>query len=83
MTEVKMDKIIDMELSHDKKVEIKLPKLKEKICKIIWVKKNNFGIYFNDYGITIDGNIEKIESDIKIKYQGEIGKSDFKIISYN
>ena len=82
MTELKMDKIIDMELSLNKKVEIELPKFKEKICRILWVKKNNFGISLSGYGITIDGNIDKIKSDIKIKYQGEIGKSDFKIISY-
>ena len=67
--------------NDDKKIIIPI-KLKEEICKIIWIKSNKFAVSFNDYGITIDGSINNDKDNIKIKYEGEIGKSDFKIISY-
>ena len=57
-------------------------KLKEEICKVLWIKSNKFAVSFYDYGITIDGSINNEKDNIKVKYEGEIGKSDFKIISY-
>lgn len=80
----KVNEVIDdvKKLENDDEKIIMPIKLKEKICKIIWIKSNKFAVSFNDYGITIDGSINNDKDDIKIKYEGEIGKSDFKIISY-
>ena len=62
--------------------EIIKPQLKSETCKIIWIKDNIFAISFKDYGLTISGSIDKLKDSVEIKYEGKIGKSDFKIISY-
>jgi len=62
--------------------EIIKPQLKSETCKVIWIKNEIFAISFKDYGLTISGSIDKLKKSVKIKYEGEIGKSDFKIISY-
>ena len=62
--------------------------LKELICEIIWIKNksNDFAIDFDGHGITLkisDGFIlDKDDKVIKIYYDSEIGKSDFKIYPY-
>jgi len=87
-----MNEIINEDVVEDlvlqdniKKVESIKPskqKLKEEICKVIWVKPNIFTVDFKGYGVTVDGKINSSLDSIKIKYQGEIGLSDFKIIGF-
>jgi len=62
--------------------EIIKPQLKSEICKVIWIRDEMFAISFKDYGLTVLGIIDKSKESVEIKYEGEIGKSDFKIISY-
>jgi len=62
--------------------EIIKPQLKKEICKVLWIKNEIFAISFKDYGLTLSGGIDKQKEFVEIKYEGEIGKSDFKIISY-
>ena len=72
--------IINIEKEKDEKV---VPKLKEEICKVVWVKHNSFGIDFKGYGISIDLNedylVKDIKETIKVQYESEIGKPDFRI----
>ena len=54
-------------------------KLKEENCKVIWVKQNSFAVDFKGYGISFDLDVgKKVNEYIKIQYESEIGKSDFK-----
>ena len=80
----KDNEVIDdvKKLENDDEKIIMPIKLKEEICKVLWIKSNKFAVSFYDYGITIDGSINNEKDNIKVKYEGEIGKSDFKIISY-
>lgn len=61
-------------------------KYKEEICEILWVKPTCFAIDFKGYGISFhvkDGHIldtDKINNNfIKVRYESNIGNSDFKI----
>lgn len=57
----------------------------EDICKVLWIKKNAFGIDFQGCGISIhvsENHIldnEKIGEFIKVRYKSSIGKSDFQV----
>lgn len=60
------------------KLEEKL-ELREENCKVIWVKQNSFAVDFKGYGISFDLDVDKkVNEYIKIQYESEIGKSDFK-----
>ena len=53
--------------------------LREENCKVIWVKKSSFAVDFKGYGISFDLDVgKKVNEYIKIQYESEIGKSDFK-----
>ena len=71
--------IINIEKVKDEKVVLKL---REEICKVVWVKYNFFGVDFKGYGITFSLDygylVDNIKDNIKIKYESEIGKEDFK-----
>jgi len=60
--------------------------IKEQVCKVCFIKGNKLMLDFKDYGIEIilDNNFDKfkLKNTIKVKYEGEIGNPDFKIISY-
>jgi len=55
----------------------------EEYCKVLWLRDNTFAIDFKGYGISIQIenllNRGKIKEYIKVKYESEIGKEDFKI----
>jgi hypothetical protein len=53
-------------------------------CKIISIRKNVIDINFKGYGISIDVNNfinYSIGDIIKIEYESDIGKPDFKILN--
>lgn len=56
-----------------------------KKCKIVAVGNNTFSIYFDNYGIEIEGKLNKkdIGNEIKVVYEGEIGTEKFKIIDWS
>jgi len=55
-------------------------KHKIEICKVLWSKQNSFAISFKGFGITIPTEHKIYEKEIKIKYLGTIGESDFEIL---
>lgn len=72
-----MDEIVK-DFQEDKKKSVK-QLCKSKECKVISYdnKAKTLDVYFNEYGIRLT-DIKKFSGDIaKIKYTGEIGKSDF------
>lgn len=74
--------INDIEIIEDKITNMKdiiMSKLEEDICEVVWVKEKSFGINFKGYGITfIIDSAQKIGNTIKIQYEGEIEKPNFK-----
>ena len=75
-----------LEQIEDEKMEEMIskskPKTKEETCKVLWVKKNKFAVSFKGFGITLDGKIDSSIKEVKIQYEGDIGKSNFKIIKF-
>jgi len=81
MSKVIKEDNIDEDTENDKKEEIIAFKqeIKEENCKVIWIKQNSFSIDFKGYGISFDLDVgEKVSEYIKIQYESEIGKPDFK-----
>jgi len=73
-----MSKVIKEE-SIDEYIEIDKKEIKEENCKVIWIKQNSFAVDFKGYGISFDLDVgKKVSEYIKIQYESEIGKSDFK-----
>ena len=81
MSKVIKEESIDEDTENDKKEEIIVFKqeIKEENCKVIWVKQNSFAVDFKGYGISFNLDVgKKVNEYIKIQYESEIGKSDFK-----
>lgn len=55
-----------------------------KTCNIVAVGINTFSVYFDDYGIELDGKFNKndIGTEVKVAYEGLIGKAGFKVINW-
>lgn len=49
---------------------------KTETCKVLWSKNGKIAVSFKGYGITIDGETD--QKTIEVKYESNIGKSDFK-----
>ena len=68
--------------AEDKQVEDFYPPpkkkevLKTETCKVLWSKNGKIAVSFKGYGITIDGETD--QKTIEVKYESNIGKSDFK-----
>ena len=66
---------------EDKQVEdfYALPKKnfsKTETCKVLWSRSGKIAVSFKGYGIVIKGETD--EKLIEVKYESDIGKSDFK-----
>lgn len=78
------DKVMEIEISEENIEGLVIPNSKIENCKVLWIKNSNMAIEFQGFGINVD-KIDDINSGdmIKIEFEGEIGKSNFKIISIN
>ena len=74
----KKDKV--KEPKQFKQAEVK-PKIKSKVCKVILTRSNKAIVDFGEFNLNIKNPENKKAGDmIEVKYFGQIGKSDFKII---
>ena len=82
--EILVDSVEETEIIEEvKQVKNIKPKLKEEVCNVLYVKDKMFAISFQGNGISIHTehliDKEKIKDFIIVKYEGEIGKSNFKL----
>lgn len=77
MNKEKLENVDNKKVDEINKKSVK-PNIKTELCDVLYIKDNKIAFSFKGYGIICDNEYNINTDKIKVSYEGEINKSNFK-----